>query len=193
MESLGSSQCQRLNLIFDKSGKLAERDDKQSRFDLGGVILARSTSAYDTRLARLFMPPYAKLSTIVSLLALLLLSVESAHAEWVMVSGNDEKRFIIYANSDSIRRNGELVKMWELWDYALEQIYLGHPYLSLKRQAEYDCKGKQARKLSVTTYTGNMGNGTVGFHSNKEEPWSPVAPETINGELWEYACRKKSR
>lgn len=139
------------------------------------------------------MTPYAKLSTVFSLLALLLLSVEPTHAEWVIVSGNDEKRLIIYANPDAIRRNGELVKMWELWDYALDQTYSGHPYLSLKREAEYDCKGKRARKLSVTTFTSNMGKGTVGFHSNKEEAWSPVAPKTINEELWEYACGKKSR
>jgi len=139
------------------------------------------------------MKPEAKFSTVFSLLALLLLSVDSAHADWVIVSGNDEKRFIIYANPDSLRRNGELVNMWELWDYALEQTHFGHPYLSLKREAEYDCKGKRARKLSVTTFTGNMGNGTVGFHSNKEEAWSPVAPKTINEELWEYACGKKSR
>jgi len=119
--------------------------------------------------------------------------VESTQAEWVIVSGNDEKRLVIYANPDSIRRNGELVKMWELWDYALDQTYSGHPYLSLKREAEYDCKGKRARKLSVTTFTSNMGKGTVGFHSNKEEAWSPVAPKTINEELWEYVCGKKSR
>jgi surface-adhesin protein E len=139
------------------------------------------------------MNRFAKLSTVFSLLAVLLLSVESAHAEWVIVSGNDENRFVIYADPDSIRKNGELVGMWDLWDYALEQTYFDHPYLSLKRQAEYDCKGKRARKLSVTTYTGNMGNGTVGFHSNTEEAWSPVAPGTINEELWEYACSKKSR
>lgn len=139
------------------------------------------------------MTPDAKLSTVFSLLALLLLSVGSANAEWVIVRGNDEKRLVIYANPDSIRRNGELVKMWELWDYALEQIYFDHPYLSLKRQAEYDCKGERARTLSVTTFTGNMGNGTVGFHSNKEEAWSPVASGTISEELWEYVCGKKSR
>jgi hypothetical protein len=139
------------------------------------------------------MTSCAKLSTVFSLLALLLLSVESAHAEWVIVSGNDEKGFIIYANPDSIVRNGELIRMWELWDYALEHTYFDHPYLSIKRQAEYDCRGKRARKLSVITYTGNMGNGTVGFDSNKEDPWSPVAPGTINEELWEYACGKKSR
>src|SRR5262249_5841730 len=139
------------------------------------------------------MTPCAKLSTAFPLLALLLLSVESAHAEWVIVSGNAEKRFVIYANPDSIRRNGKLVNMWELWDYALEQAYLEHPYLSLKRHAEYDCSGGRTRRLSVTTYTGKMGTGTVGFDSNKEEEWSPVAPGTINEELWQYACGKKSR
>jgi hypothetical protein len=83
--------------------------------------------------------------------------------------------------------------MWELWDYALDQTYSGYPYLSLKREAEYDCKGKRARKLSVTTFTSHMGKGTAGFHSNKEEAWSPVAPKTINEELWEYACGKNIR
>ena len=126
------------------------------------------------------MTPCAKLSTAFPLLALLLLSVESAHAEWVIVSGNAEKRFVIYANPDSIRRNGKLVNMWELWDCALDQTYSGHPYLSLKRHAEYDCSGGRGRKLSVTT-------------SNKEEEWSPVVPGTINEELWQYACGKKSR
>lgn len=139
------------------------------------------------------MTPYGKLSTVFSLLALLLLSVELTHAELVIVSGNDEKRLIVYANPDAIRRHGGLVTMWELWDYALEQTYFGHPYFSLKRQAEYDCKGERARKLSVTTYTGNMGKGTIGFHSNKEEAWSSIAPKTINADLWEYACGKKSR
>jgi hypothetical protein len=125
-----------------------------------------------------------------SLIILLLLSSVPAHAEWVAIGTTDNAT--VYADPDTIRRKGNLVAMWQLYDYKTVQTVAGNSHLSSKLQAQYDCLEERDRRLASTWFSGNMGNGNVVFFNNSDEgKWSPVAPQTVGNVLWKVACAKK--
>jgi surface-adhesin protein E len=125
------------------------------------------------------------------LITLLFLSSGPAYAEWVSVISNDQAGMIVYADSDTIRHKGGLVKMWELFDYEAVQTVAGRSFLSSKTQSEYDCAEERHRILAIIHISGNMGRGNVVYSNSDEEEWEPVAPDSISRELWEVACGKR--
>ena len=70
----------------------------------------------------------------------------SAAARWDKV-GHTET-YTAYVNPAAIRKAGNTVKVWQLFDYKTAQSSFGvKPYLSAKSQYEYDCKTKRTRLL----------------------------------------------
>ena len=124
------------------------------------------------------------------LLITLLASSGPAYAEWVHVGTTDDG-MTGYADPDSIRRKGELVKMWSLYDFKTVQYVLGVAFLSSKGQIEYDCAEERLRGLAVAEFSGNMGKGTVVYTDSSEGTWIPVAPHGVVQALWIVACGKK--
>src|SRR5258705_12178781 len=76
-------------------------------------------------------------------LAAVVLAMASAGAiaeVWIEPSRNDD--YLAYGDLSSIRREGDLVKMWSMFDYRSPQPAIaGKTYLSTRRQFEYNCKG----------------------------------------------------
>lgn len=134
--------------------------------------------------------PLAYWSGFLSLIILLLLSSGTAYAEWVSVGTTDDG-MIVYADPDTIRRKGDLVKMWELYDYKTAQVGRGSPFLSSRQQSEYDCAEESNRVLTFRLFMGNMGSGKVSYSSLNEGMWEPVEPDSIGKKLWTVACGKK--
>ena len=127
------------------------------------------------------------------LITLLVLNSGSVHAEWVAVEKNNELAGImtVYVDPDTIRRKGNLVKMWQLYDYKTIQTVAGDSLLSIKRYNEYDCTEERTRMLAYTWFSGNMGSGKVVYSTPDEQQWEPVIPRSINRTLWKVACSKK--
>ena len=78
--------------------------------------------------------PLAYWSGFWSLIVLLLLSSGPAYAEWVPVDEHDQAgttESTSYVDLDTIRRNGDLVKMWVLFDYETRQ------YSTLRRASRF--------------------------------------------------------
>jgi len=124
------------------------------------------------------------------LLLILMLAVvsSSAMAEWVEVGVNDDGA-TVYANPDTIRKSGNKVKMWVLWDYFTAQEVVSKPYMSARIQNEYNCKEETIRQIFATSFSDNMAGGhTIGRQGGKK--WEPVAPRTIGETLWKFACKK---
>ena len=96
---------------------------------------------YDlSRSVSLFLrPPQTYLLGFWLLLMLLILSSQPVYAEWVLVSGDDEAGLKVYVDPATLRRNGNLAKMWQLYDYKTVQTVAGDSLLSMKRFNEYDC------------------------------------------------------
>jgi len=125
------------------------------------------------------------------LITLLLLSSIPAYAEWVLVSGDDEAGLTVYVDPDTILRKGNLVKMWQLYDYKTVQAVAGDSLLSIQRQNEYDCTDERTRMLAFTWFSSNMGKGRVVYRTADEQQWEPVIPRSIDQALWKVACGKQ--
>jgi hypothetical protein len=136
-------------------------------------------------------PPLLYLLSFWLLLTLLLLSSEPVFAEWILTSGDDEAGLKVYIDPDSIRHKGNLVKMWQLYDYKTVQTVAGDSLLSIKRYNEFDCTEARTRMLAYTWFSGNMASGKVVYSTPDEQQWEPVVPRTINRTLWKVACGKK--
>ncbi len=130
-----------------------------------------------------------------SLITLLMLSSVPAYAEWVAV----EKDYLVpglqtvYVDPDTIRREGNLVTMWQLIDFKWMQ---GNPrgphrFLSTMTDKQFDCAEKRLRLLAFTVFSQHMGAGISADGYVDKDKWIPVEPESISQALWEVACGKE--
>ncbi len=125
------------------------------------------------------------------LITLLVLSSGPAYAEWELLYRHDDRGETMYVDTDTIRRKGDVVKWWELYDHKTVQTDAGHSYLSSKVQREYDCAEERNRTLAYTWFSGHMGSGTVVYNSSNKGKWAPVAPGSVGQALWKAACNKQ--
>ena len=116
----------------------------------------------------------------------------TAAAKWVELGSLPANGGLdIYSDPATMRRSGNLVQMWEMWDFKTTQVIAGARVLSVKNHYEYDCKGARRRMLSTAGFSGHMGNGAVVGSGNRPDPWVPVGSGNYTGELWQVACGKK--
>ena len=126
-----------------------------------------------------------------SLITLLVLSSGPADAEWVSIGADNQRGRTVYADPDTIRPKGDVVKMWSLNDYKTIQTGPSASYLSYKVQSEYDCAEERIRKLAATFFSGNMGRGDVVYVHSDEGKWQSVEPGSLGQSEWEVACDKE--
>ncbi len=121
------------------------------------------------------------------LVILLAVVSSSAMAEWVEIGTTNKST--VYADPTTIRKSGNKVKMWALWDYSTAQEGDSKPYMSVRIQNEYNCKEETDRQIYATTFSGNMAGGhTINRQGGKK--WEPIAPRTFGETLWKFACGK---
>jgi len=123
---------------------------------------------------------------------MLLMTAGAASAEWTQSAGNDE--VVIYVDRATIRRNGNLVKMWELKDFKTVQKSSSgarESYFSEKAQNEYDCKEEKMRLLAFSWFSGKMGTENVVFSDSDPDKWEPIQPASVAETTWKIACGKK--
>src|SRR5215468_965770 len=115
-----------------------------------------------------------------SLITLLLLSSGPVYAEWVEVGGKVEEGLTVYVELDTLSRSGDVVKMWELWDFKTSRTETKPPHMSVKSQREFDCIKKRGQLLALTAFSGNMGSGEVVYSSSDfKDQEIPVEPGSV--------------
>jgi len=107
----------------------------------------------------------------------------------VRVGGTNE--FSTYADPNTIRRKGELVKIWVLYDHKTVQTMAGESHLSIRTQEQFDCAEELSRTLSTSWFTGNMLNGELIDIDDGDQKWRAVPPVTVIKALWTFACSKQ--
>ena len=117
------------------------------------------------------------------------MTATAANAEWTQSGESDE--LIAYVDRATIRRNGNLVKMWDLVDYKTVQKVDGESYLTQKSQREYDCKEEKIRLLAYLGFDGKLGSGKAFYSASDPIKWAPISPESAGELLWKIACGKK--
>lgn len=126
------------------------------------------------------------------IVALLLLMVStSVFAEWVAVGASSDG-MTLYGDYGTIKRKGNKVKMWRLYDFKTFQKGENVKYLSMVTRDEYDCEEETSQMLDVYWYSSNMKSGEVVFSDSniRVEPKS-IVPRSVNETLFNIACDKK--
>ena len=123
----------------------------------------------------------------VVLMMLLAVVSSSAMAEWVKVS--EDKLVTAYADPTTIRKLGDKVKMWVMWDHLTAKVVNSKPHMSTRVQKEFNCKEETTRQIYATTFSGNMLEGNK-IDTQGGRDWEPVAPRTHDEALWKFACGK---
>ena len=115
----------------------------------------------------------------------------TAGVAWVEIGSHTNNGGIdIYAARSTISRSGNLVKMWDMFDFKTTQVVEGKRFLSVKHQYEYNCKDERVRNLSVTAFTGHMGKGAVVDSGYTPMPWESVERGGVLDALRKFACGK---
>ena len=122
---------------------------------------------------------------LLTLLVPFLLSTSSAWAEWVWVTSGD--RTDLYIDPATIRKDGNLVKVWEIND--LKQRHKDGE-LSSRSRTEYDCKEERYRTLSFSVHSESMANGELIYNTSSVSPWQDVPPDTAVASIMKKVCVK---
>jgi hypothetical protein len=109
--------------------------------------------------------------------------------EWIKVNQDDSAGFTSYTRPSDLVREGNLVKLWVLFDYkSAQSVVADKPFMSSTTQYEFMCDGKQNRRISVSWHSENMGRGDIVFSHSNPGKWEPIMYGTINAGLLEVAC-----
>lgn len=110
----------------------------------------------------------------------------AASAEWTIFERDHDS--VSYVDKSTIKRSGDTVKVWFLFDYNKPSSMTGHS--SVVSLFEYDCNEGRERLLQGTAHKGQMGDGAVVFTSERAEPWTYVAPNNYREPRLKIACKK---
>jgi starvation-inducible outer membrane lipoprotein len=130
------------------------------------------------------------------------------YAEWVAVEKNYQPgKQTVYVDPDTIRREGNLVTLWQLVDFKWMQgkgavinpyrfgrlnrfRLVPHGFFSTTTHKQFDCAENRVRLLAFTEFSHHMGTGRRNNGYVDQDNWLPVEPESVNHALWEVACGK---
>jgi hypothetical protein len=99
----------------------------------------------------------------------------------------------VYVDPDRIRREGDLVTMWQLIDLKWMQGSARGltRFMSTETQKQFDCAEKRVRFLTFTEFSRGMETGIPADGYVDRGNWMPVEPGSINPALWEVGCGKE--
>ncbi len=129
----------------------------------------------------------------IPLLALALLCITasgSAQAQWNLFGRTENLR--IYLDQGSIRREGDIAQMWQLYDYTTAQwVGAQHVVMSIKHLVEYDCSEMRARIIAGAAYSEQMAAGRMLSSENMPAAeWNAIPPGGTGETTWKIACGK---
>ncbi len=111
-----------------------------------------------------------------------------ANAQWTLITDIDDTKFFI--DSTSIQQIGQYKRGWLKTEFTSNsEMTLKHKIRSSRTLAEFDCREKKVRNLSLTTFTQpNLSGNSTSI--NKVTDWSFIAPNTNAELLLEVVCKK---
>ncbi len=117
-----------------------------------------------------------------------------AAAEWEPMGSTLKGESDFYVARSTIRRSGDLAKMWEMIDNKAATVIDGKRTFSARYLWEYDCKGSRRRMLAASAYAGHLGKGAVVGSENFPPPysWQTVGPSDGYAQYFlKLACDRK--
>lgn len=120
------------------------------------------------------------------MLLLLAASSQGAMAQWIEVGHSNFAT--VYVDPDSIKRDGHMVRMTDLYDYHDTQEITELKFRSSQNRHEYNCSNRSHRLLGFKWLSQNMGKGEVVLRDATHRDWNPNVPVHFGEKLLEIAC-----
>ena len=129
---------------------------------------------------------------LLNIAVLLAVFSTGAMAEWTYLGSAENKTYDVYIDKVAIRKQGNVAKMWDMFDYkSPRKTANGTSYSSDKSLGEYDCVEIRNRNLSTTYYSDNRGKGAaVLTHQYDDAKWGDIVPGSVSMAKWEVACKE---
>ncbi len=109
--------------------------------------------------------------------AIALLSLQSAHADWKMIATFPVGTYYIQANT--VEKNGPVRDFWTLLDYPSPQkTARGANFMSTRTHMQMDCKKQSVRFLQMSWHTGAMLSGEQIDQQGVMREWQSIPPDT---------------
>lgn len=114
----------------------------------------------------------------------------------LLVSGNvmadllqlsDDGQEVAYADSNTVRKSGDVISMWSLYDLKDTRYLARKPYQSIRYQMDYQCRKQQVRIRGWQYFSGKMGEGELIYKDAFTDIWTPI--EGVESE-WRFACNE---
>lgn len=119
------------------------------------------------------------------LMPLLLLATGSAWAGWEGVGTNDDGA-TIYVDRATIRKDGNLRRMWMLTDFKQRDK---NGVMSMRQMNEYDCKSERGKLLAQSEHDKPMTGGKVLVGSGVVHGgWYEIPPGTVAEGMLKIVC-----
>lgn len=119
------------------------------------------------------------------LLLITVFTSSSSLAQWVLYAEVTEA--FLYIDLSTIRKDGNLRKVWVLQDLKQRQK---EGALSLRARVEYDCREERYRYLSATSHSSQMAQGNLIKSQTGMSDWIDVAPGTATEDSFKKVCPK---
>jgi hypothetical protein len=104
-------------------------------------------------------------------------------AEIFQVDTNDKE--VAYALLDTIKKSGNIIFMWSLYDLKDTKYLAKKAYQSTKFHIEYRCDNEKIRIRGMQYFSGKMGQGDIIYKEAFTDIWTSMAG--VESE-WRYAC-----
>lgn len=125
------------------------------------------------------------------ILTLSLISI-SALAGWTEFGGSSADGSVkTYYDRVSTRNKDQVIRVWQIKDYAKPQTVDNKTYLSVKSLLEVNCKSKMHRTLAYTYYNQNMGRGEPMYRNSNPAEWSNIAPDITGEAVRKFYCGRE--
>jgi hypothetical protein len=106
---------------------------------------------------------------------------------WQFVTKNADG-ISFYVDRSSIRRNGHLVRFWELVDFVPGDSSQG----SIRSLSEIDCRENRTKSLDTTAFSGQMASGRIlSREDDRTSRWDPIPPGTAVEITMRFVCDQK--
>ncbi len=127
------------------------------------------------------------------MMLLLLVSTNVFATDWVKAGENDN--FTHYVDPQSIRRDGNKVRVWVLQDFKSGQVLDDNKtrFFSMVERDEFDCFEDTYRAIDIYYYSGKMGAGGDAVLSipNITKPAISVIPRSAGNTQLKAVCATK--
>ena len=123
------------------------------------------------------------------IVAIALLGLQSAHAEWKIIGNFPAGDY--YIESDNIEKKGPIRDFWTMLDYPTAQKSArGASYLSTRTHMQLDCKKQSVLILQFSMHAGRKLTGDVLDQQGVMRDWQSIPPDTPLEKLHKVVCAR---